>query len=279
MAYERHGESLIDYHHCRYGDSKIQFRGPKKHVRKGGIAFVGGTETFGKYVERPFVERIESHLGLPCVNLGAVNAGLDVFLNDDAVSAICEEVSCVVVQVIGAQNMSNRFYSVHRRRNDRFLNASTLLRTIYREVDFTEFSFTRHMLGTLKRTSAEKFATVEAELKTAWTARMELYLSRLKAPRKVLLWIADRPPELKAISNNFGGEPLFVDRKMIETLRPMVDDVVEVVVPRAMARNTDGMMFSELEEAAATQIIGPEVHELVATKLIDCLAKQKSPPG
>ncbi len=36
---------------------------------------------------------------------------------------------------MGAQNLSNRFYAVHPRRNDRFLRASTLMKTIFREVD------------------------------------------------------------------------------------------------------------------------------------------------
>ena len=55
-----------------------------------------------------------------------------------------------MIQVSGAQNLSNRFHAVHPRRNDRFLRASTLLKTIYRDVDFTEFNFTRHLLTTLR---------------------------------------------------------------------------------------------------------------------------------
>ena len=278
MAYERHGESLINYHHCRYKQSKIQFRGPKRQSRKGSIVFVGGTETYGKYVERPFVELVEEATGIPTVNLGAVNAGIDVFLNEDAVMELCDDASCTVVQIMGAQNMSNRFYSVHPRRNDRFLGASSLLQTIYREVDFTEFAFTRHMLGTLKKVSPEKFSTVEAELKTAWSARMTLFLSKVKSPKKLLLWVSDRPPELKGLANNFGGEPLFIDRKMIEALQPSVDRIVEVTVPRTMARNTEGMLFPPMEESAAVQIIGPDVHALVAEHVADALSDKNSPP-
>lgn len=273
MAYERHGESLIDYHHCRYKKSKIQFRGPKRPMRKGSVAFVGGTETYGKYVEQPFPELIEASTAKPCVNLGTMNAGIDVFLNEDAVLEICDAADTTVVQVMGAQNMSNRFYSVHPRRNDRFLKASTLLQTIYREVDFTEFAFTRHMLGKLKKVSPEKFSTVEAELKTAWTARMILFLTRLKSPKKILLWVSDRPPEFRGLSNSFGGEPLFIDRSMIEQLRPHVDQVVQVIISRSMARNTDGMKFPPLEENAAVQIIGPDVHAMVADHLGAALSK------
>lgn len=278
MAYEKHGENPIDYHHCRYKKSKIQFRGPKRQERKGGFAFVGGTETYGKYVERPFAELVETATGVPCFNLGAMNAGIDVFLNEEAVLEICDDAACTIVQVMGAQNMSNRFYSVHPRRNDRFLRASTLLQTIYREVDFTEFAFTRHMLGALKKMSPEKFTTVEAELKIAWVARMELFLSRLRTPRKILLWVSDRSPDAKGLSDRFGGEPLFIDREMMDSLRPHVDDIVQITVPRALALSTDGMKFPPLEENAATQIIGPEVHRQVAEQLTLSLNNKKGPP-
>lgn len=275
MAYEGQGESLIDYQHCRYKRSKILFRGPKRHAKSGFVAFVGGTETYGKYVENPFVDLVERDLNIPCLNLGAMNAGIDLFLTEDTISEICEDASHVIIQLMGAQNMSNRFYSVHSRRNDRFLSASTLLKTIYREVDFTEFAFTRHMLGTLKNVSPEKFSTVEAELKTAWSARMELYLSRIKKPKKILLWVSDRAPEMRGSPSSFGGDPLFIDREMIEKLRPFADDIIEVSVPRAMVRRTKGMKFPDLEENAASQIIGPDVHELVAEHIKIVLQKKK----
>lgn len=263
MAYERSGESSLEYNRCRYGHSKIMFRGPKRDISGDFTAFIGGTETFGKYVEQPFPDLVQEMLGMPCVNFGAVNAGVDSFLNDRAILEICEKSAGVVIQVLGAHNMSNRFYSVHSRRNDRFLRASTLLQTIYREVDFSEFAFTQHMLNTLKLVSAEKFATVEAELQTAWTARMQLFLSKIKAP-KILLWVADRSPDNSNSNAVFGGDPLFINRAMIEELRPSVSDIVEVCAPSAMVRKTEGMLYPELEEKAAAEIIGPEVHSLVA---------------
>ena len=132
-------------------------------------------------------------MGLPCANFGTVNGGVDAFVNDASVLGICSKAQVTVVQIIGAQNMSNRFYTVHPRRNDRFLKASTLMRTIFREVDFTEFSFTRHLLMTLKTLSPDKFAVLEQELKAAWLARMELMLSKISG-KVILLWVSDRHP-------------------------------------------------------------------------------------
>ena len=75
-----------------------------------------------------------------------------------------------VVQVMGAQNLTNRFYTVHPRRNDRFLRAAPDLQALYPEVDFTEFHFTRHLLRTLRWSSADRFEVVAEELRAVWVA-------------------------------------------------------------------------------------------------------------
>ncbi len=54
MAYENLGESALDYVPCRYGKSKLLFRGPKRKLTAPYVAMIGGTETYGKFVETPF---------------------------------------------------------------------------------------------------------------------------------------------------------------------------------------------------------------------------------
>ena len=271
MAFERPGESPIDYQQCRYGYSKLLFRGPKRKLDAPFIAFIGGTETYGKYLPKPFAALIEEQTGRTCVNFGTVNSGVDAFVVDGSVLPICGKADVTVVQVMGAHNMSNRFYSVHPRRNDRFLKASTLMRTIFREVDFTEFSFTRHLLMTLKTVSPSKFAVLEQELKAAWLARMELLLSRISG-KVVLLWVSDRTPSIDPEGRDLGQDPLFVDAEMIEALRGKLHDYVEVVVPIELrAMGTEGMLFPQLETAMAQEMYGPAVHDLVAAKLLPVL--------
>lgn len=269
MAFERTGESPIDYFQCRYGQSKLLFRGPKRDTNREYLAFVGSTETYGKYVDDPFPNLIEEELGLPCANFGAINAGVDAFLSETAVMDLCKGAKVTVIQAMGAQNMSNRFYSVHPRRNDRFLKASTLLKTIFREVDFSEFSFTRHMLQTLKSVSAEKFATVEAELRTAWVARMEGLLKRVDGPC-VVVWIRDTAAD-PAQGTSLGAEPLFIDCETIEGIRPFASQVVEVDVPEPMARDVAGMKYPDLEANVAQQLYGPVVHQMIADALLPIL--------
>jgi len=201
-----------------------------------------------------------------------MNAGIDVFLSEPAIMDVCKSADTVVVQTPAAHNMSNRFYSVHQRRNDRFLKASVLLETIFREIDFTEFSFTRHMLTALKTASPDRFETVVDELRTAWVARMELLLSKIEC-RKILVHVTSEADETDP--GVFGVDPLFVDPSMVQKLEDCADEIVVVSAPAKMASSTEGMLFPEFEELAARQIIGPEVHEMVAERLTQVLNRKK----
>lgn len=269
MTFEHPGRGALDYLHCRYGKSRLLFRGPRRKLDGSYAAFFGGTETYGKFIEAPFPRLVEEHTGKTCVNFGCVNAGADVFVNDPTLIEAAGKAAVTVVQVMGAQNMSNRFYAVHPRRNDRFLRASGLMKTVFREVDFTEFSFTRHMLSSLRRVSEEKFAMVVEELKSAWVARMQTMLDRIGG-KVVLFWLRDdRPDGPHALPDGLGADPLFVDDAMVEALRPRVAGVVEVR-PSATAwkAGTAGMRFSAMEAPAAAEMPGPRVHEEIAAALV-----------
>lgn len=273
MAYQNPGDGALNYLPCRYGHSKLLFRGPKKQLDQDYIAFVGGTETYGKFVEAPFSEAVGAAMNITPVNLGCVNAGTDVFLTDEAVMEICAEAKVTVLQISGAQNMSNRFYVVHPRRNDRFLRASTLLKTIYREIDFTDFNFTRHLVTTLETVSEEKFAMVRQELKDAWVARMKTMIQKMPNDL-VLLWVSDHSPDDIQACNAIGSDPLFVDRYMIEQIRPLVKAVVEVVgTPEEIEQGYELMSFSDLDAMSAKEMLGPVVQVKVANALQTTLEK------
>ncbi|MAM61805.1 DUF6473 family protein [Maritimibacter sp. UBA3975] len=267
MTYENLGEGALDYAPCRYGKSKLLFRGPKRKLNAPYVAMLGGTETYGKFVDLPFPVLTESALDMPVVNLGCVNAGIDVFSTDGTVVDIASRAEVTVIQITGAQNMSNRFYAVHPRRNDRFLRASNLLKTIYREVDFTEFNFTRHLLTALKTTSPEKFAMVEQELREAWVARMKTLVSRIDS-RVVLLWLSGHAPEQPDRDTAEGSDPLFVDREMLDAVSPFVEEIVEVVVtPDEISEGFAGLAYTEFEAPAARGMLGISAHERAASAL------------
>ncbi|WP_101341936.1 DUF6473 family protein [Cereibacter azotoformans] len=272
MAFAYQGEGALDYFPCRYGASKLLFRGPRRSLEGSFCAVLGGTETYGKFVPRPFPDLLEEATGLRMVNLGCMNAGIDVFLNDPTVVQIASRSSLAIVQVVGAANLTNRLYAVHPRRNDRFLSASAVLQAMYREVDFADFSFTRHMMQTLHAVSPGKFEQVAAELRAAWVARMHTLLGRITAPT-LLLWIANHaPPHGQPLTPDVS--PLLIDADMIAAVRPHATHYLEVVTtPEAGAAGTAGMRFPPLDAAVAAEVPGLAVHAEVAAALAPVLMR------
>ena len=263
MKHETRDGAGLTYAPCRYGMSRILFRGPRRRLDAPYLAFIGGTETFGKYIDRPFPAMMEKEIGKTCVNFGCVNGGVDAFVNDPTIMSACHDAKLTVVQVMGANFLSNRFYSVHPRRNDRFLRASTVLQAIYNEVDFSEFTFTRHMLGTLFKLSPERFDIVVQELREAWVARMKNMLGQI-GPKAVLFWFARAPisdDPWQSHYNPLQVDPLFITKAMIDELRGLVLDVVEVVpTDVALRMGTQGMYFSSIQAKAASEMLGVGCH-------------------
>lgn len=272
MTYDVLGAAPLDYLPCRYGASKLLFRGPRRDLSKPYLAFVGATETYGKFIDRPFPALVESAIGQNCANFGQINAGIDAFSTDPFVMNAATDAQIAVVQVMGAQNMTNRFYAVHPRRNDRFISTSPLLQTIYREVDFADFHFNKHMLKRLMEVSPERFRTVRDELQQAWMARMRLMLKRING-KSILLWFSDHAPEENGDDpEGIGRDPLFVTRAMMDEVTPLATQVVEVVASKAaIAQGTQNMVFDEMDRQVASELLGPMAHQEAADALVEVI--------
>lgn len=272
MAYAFQGAGALDYFPCRYGTSRLLFRGPRRALDRPYVAVLGGTETYGKYLAQPYAAMLETATQMPVVNLGCINAGLDVYLNEPDVLEVAAQAEVSVVQLVGAHNLTNRYYAVHPRRNDRFLHATPLLRSIYRDVDFTEFHFTRHMLTALQANSADRFQAVAEELRAAWVGRMRQVLTRLRG-RTVLLWMADHAPAAGRQAA-LRADPVLVDADMVAAIRPKAGAYVEVVHAQAgPGQELAGMRFGPLEAPAAAVLPGAAAHADVAQALAPVVAR------
>ncbi len=273
MSYAQAGHGPLDYQPCQYDGSPMTFRGPRASFERPFVLCLGGSETFGKFVPEPFPDLLAAALRRRVVNMGAMNAGVDLLLHDPAIQTAIHRAEAVVLQVPGAANLSNRFFTVHPRRNDRFLAASTMLRTIYREVDFTEFHFTRHMLTRLKALSEERFSIVVHELRQAWRARMAQLLGRIEVPVH-LLWLSHRgPSEDPPCDEGLGYDPLFVDDMMVEALAPQAASTTIALLPEASRPPAGrGLHFGRGEEKAATLMPGPADHVRVAEQVAAVLS-------
>lgn len=271
VAYERLSDGQLDYQPCRYGASRLLFRGPQKTLEGDYLAFLGGTETYGRFVPRPFPDLVADVLGMASVNLGCVNAGVDVFAQDAVVKSICARARVTVIQVMGAANMSNRMYTVHPRRNDRFVRASGRLTGLYPQIDFTQFHFTRHLLRELRMHSPGNFRLIEEELRMAWLARMR-GLIRDIGGNVVLVWLSRRSPD-ESHEIDFASEPLFVCEEMLGNLAEMVRDVLMIrLFPAKHKSCLAGMVYSDVEAPIAAELPGAEAHRNISESLAPCLA-------
>ena len=271
MSFDTLGPGGLDYFPCRYGTSKLLFRGPERDLDEPFVAFLGGTSTYGKFIERPFPELVEGALGLSCLNFGCLNAGIDVFQSDPFLQQAVGEAEVTVLQVLSPRNMSNRFYKVHPRRNDRFLQPTQLLKNTFRDVDFSEFNFTKHMLKRLYQVSPKRFEAVVDELQQAWVSRMNSLLDSIPG-KVVLLWFSDHRPGRCFAPDGF--DPWFVTQSMLNEVKPKVNEYVEVVAsPAAVSAGADGMVFSEMEAHAARHVLGPVAHAETAEALVPVVSQ------
>lgn len=254
MSYLRAGPEGPGVELCSYDGSRLAFRGPARRLDGRYVAALGGAETFGKGVSRPWPALLEAAAELDVVNFGAVGAGPDAVLQDDTLIAACRSAQAVVLQLPGAQALSNPFYRVHPRRNDRFVCATPALQALYPEVDFCDYAFTRHLLGGLHRRDPARFARVAAALQGAWRTRMAELLARIGAP-VVLLWLGDRPAAHETRLTG-GTAPLLVTRAMLDALRPQAAALVEVAAPPPRpAEPGAALPGCEAHEAAARALV------------------------
>jgi hypothetical protein len=267
MAYEYPGAGALDYSPCSYGGSTLLFRGPMAHLDRPYVAVLGGTATYGRFVQYPFPTLLADHLGHSVANLGIQNAGLDVFLDDETILDIARRAAVVVLQVPGALNHSNRFYSVHPRRNDRFLAASPALRALYPKVDFTEFAFTRHLMAALLAADADRFTLIRQELRAVWQERMSALLSRLP-PNVVLIRLRHLVAPPGTVHPDLESEPLFVDDRLLSRVRIKGAEVVEITASQSAMDQGLGEMFINATEASQAALLpNPAYHREIADRL------------
>ena len=266
--------ALIDYQGYRFGRSKQRFRGPRPNLKSPYVAFIGGSETYGKFVERPFPTTLQAPLGRTCANWGSPEAGPGFFLKDPVLLEACSNAKICVVTVMGAVNLSNRLYSVFKRRNARVRETSKTLKALYPNTDFGGYRFAHNMLYKLQQANPANFAVVELELREAWVARMRELLEDIETTR-VVLWMSTRTPDEEASADSrdaFVTSPAFVNREMIEEIAPMADLVVEYVPdPNLAGRPVKTLYTSADDDTARWRYPSQAMHDQLADILSEPL--------
>lgn len=250
----------------------MMFRGPKKDLSDPYIVFLGGAETYGKFVKDPFPDLLEARFGITSVNLGTPGAGVDSFRKDNTVKQLCGNALCTIIQAGGAHDLTNPYYSVHPRRNDRFIKIYPPLRDLFPGIDVTEVAFTRHLHHALVRANPLKHAMIIGALKQVWVKRMKAFVRRLDCPTVLLWYRTSSYATAGDVAGYLGKDPLFVDSTMVSTLIPHLTNIVEFEASvDAQHHNLEGMVFSDLEAPIAAELPGPEIHQEIAEKIAQSL--------
>ena len=210
----------------RFGRSKQIFRGPRPNLKRPYVAFIGGSEPFGKFVSVPFPKLVQKYIHVPCVNWGTPSAGPGFFLKDPVLLEACSNAEACVVQAMDPVALSNRMYSVFPRRNTRLRGVSESLRALFPDVEFDDYKYVPALMRKLRAMDEAAFRVVVAEQKSAWVARMLELLEDIET-RKVLLWLDTMD------GNKRRG---LVTEEMVEVLRARVDRVVRVPVAAKRGR-------------------------------------------
>lgn len=271
----------IDYKDYRFGRAKQRFRGPKPNLERPYIAFIGGSETYGKFIHAPFPTLIEDHLGIACANWGTPGAGPSFFLKDPVLLEACSNARICVISIMGAVSMSNRLYTVFKRRNSRLRSTTDSLRALYPDLELSDFRFAHNMLHRMHQENPDNFKLLEIELREAWVARMKELLDDIETVR-VLLWMSTRTPDEPAKPEereSYQNAPAFVTREMLERVAPMADLVVEYVAADEVAADPeDGRVFEPAQKQLAALYPGETMHQqtadLLAQPLRDVLASR-----
>lgn len=188
MVILQQGGALAPRNELRVPTTGLDFRDKHRPDAPGYVLFLGGSETYGRCVRQPFPSLFNRLNGIEVLNLGLPNAGYDTIATDPDVVARARQAKLIVLQLMGAHLMTNRFYRVHKRRNDRFLTALPSLKTLYPGVDFSQFSFVGHMLRRLQRADPDSFALLVAGLQQGWRQRL-VQMQQLYRRPMVFLWL------------------------------------------------------------------------------------------
>jgi len=263
MGYGLDIEHIGEVNLYRFGRSRQIFRGIRPDMRNPYIAFIGGSEPFGKYVRVPFPKRVQQKLHETCVNWGTPGAGPGFFLKDPVLLEACCNARVCVIQAMDPIALSNRMYSVFPRRNLRLRNVSGTLRLLFPTIHFDDYKYVPAMIRKLVATDPEAYKVVLVEQKSAWIARTMELLEAIETP-KILLWITRETldPSVGVLS-----------KEMIDLVAHQVDRVVVCPIDAKSSGNPtfgagargSGWMSKNAHQQVA-DVVSAAIQEVLGTK-------------
>ena len=289
--YQNLDKDIIDYK--IYDFQGLELRGPKLDNSKY-IAYIGASQTFGRYCQEPYPNILGKRLNMGTLNFGIGGKGPTYFLRNKTILEAVNRAELVIIQVLSGRSIDNSVFESR----DGGMEGIRLIDGKKMRVDYV---FSQLISGKDKRGLSREFMEnlVKETRENYVTATIELL--RAIQPPKVLLWLSTRTPEYKEIYgltpyqkfrkgfstfleklsngkmgffrrhtntyvNNLLAEfPHLVNREMIEAIKPHGDRYVEYVskagLPQVL-RNFSGKIAGK-----DNYYPSPEMHRQVSELL------------
>ena len=266
--YQQLDAPMFDYSLATLADvPEHALRGPLPNLNEPYVAFVGGAQTFARFVAEPFANLVAKHLGLGCLNLGLGGAG-PRWPADARVLPILQRAKLVVVQCFAGRSASNSLFDNGStgRNSGRYLFTGDCL--TYEQ--FLDEVMARQDLSLLQR--------VVRETRDDYACSMR-HLGHCLSVPTVLLWLGRRRPEYTidwrhrhGILNHF---PQLLDRAVVDRVRPFFRGYVECASEQGLPQRlwpavqaVDGTVLGADGYLRNEYYPSPEMHQQAADLLL-----------
>lgn len=271
--YQERDWDVVDYEAHTLPGWPYAMRGP---ALPGGTTryacVLGASQSFGVLNTEPYVHRLSHALSIDFLNFSVGGAAPGLFLKSPIALEKCNGAELCIVQILSARSSQSSYFESRggknrlRRRgtNDPFVQGDALFKTMFK----TEPKEVRQL--------------ILGEIRANWTKEMLQLLGSIKVP-KILLWFSKRTPDeqetLKQYKSSVGVFPHFVNREMIDDIRPFADAYVEVTTTRGLPHNLINRFTGEpaypklgsegIPKSQNLYYPSPEMHEDVFNALLD----------
>jgi hypothetical protein len=225
-GYQRDDRDIVDYQLWELGDQKL--RGPEPDRSKPYFAAIGAAQVFGRFGLKPFPALIADQIGMQALNLGMSGAGPSFFLQRDELIEAANRAQFVIVQLMSGRSVSNSQAVLANNQGVLWPRADPNAPGLFAEDIY------RHLIQTM---TAADLAELRAESREIYVEETQALLERIERP-KILLYWSKRPVDyedgLGDLASYWADFPHFVNRDVIDVLKPFADRYVEVVSNRGL---------------------------------------------
>lgn len=226
--YQERDWDVVDYNLYTIPGFGYTLRGPQ--IREDATRFatiLGAGQSFGVLVRDPYSHKLSRTFSMEVMNLSVGGSAPTLYLRSKAAIEASNQSSLCIIQILSARSSQSSYFesrggkNMLRPRGSKlpFVPGDTAFRSLF-----------AHEPSTIP-------PIVIGELRANWIKEMLQLLGLIKIP-KILLWFSKRSPDLPESFANFdeasGAFPHFVNRAMIDEIRPYADDYVEVVSSHGM---------------------------------------------